>query len=95
MYKIGDTLVCICDFSFEWDVAMYSNKKGNKYRIRDIRTEINKELSYCIEVDKTSTGGLAGIWFNSVERYHKPFFSKHFISLAEWRDKQIESILND
>ena len=95
MYKRGDTVVCIENHSFVFEGQISSHKKGNMYHIIDIGRSGNGTYSYYVESDKSHPDpNNRGLWFYE----HKTkcgIFSEHFISLAEWRDKQIDSILNE
>jgi hypothetical protein len=101
MIKKGDKFVCIKDI-YEPDepgkpIAFF---KGNMYKVInyddfDDITCISVEENYYKFTEST------GMWFSgkfsipSVQQHFKRNIYDYFITLAEWRNQQIDSILND
>jgi hypothetical protein len=88
----GDKVVCIKDFS------LYDQKfiKGKLYQI----TQIYTELPCCYISGEIYHNNLNfGYTFHFETENNKPNFNKkfseYFITLAEWRDKQIDKILDE
>ena len=86
MIKAGDKVVCIEDYnSFIFDVIKQKYIKGKIYKIIDI----NGEYDIYIEGEIKNKNGWIGHWF------YTNSFSKYFIPLAEYREQQIKSVLDE
>ena len=98
MIKKGDKVVCIRDYSYlsPFDVIVFSFKSGNIYEIIDIGHKAYY-ISADINNNTLSISIYNGIWFSSstAAANNLEKFESHFITLAEWRDKQIDIILDE
>jgi hypothetical protein len=93
MIKEGDKVVCVREHIFYrggGTDAPLTHKQGKCYEVfkydpSDETVYINAEEQY------------AGLWFNLNHRNNGDIscLRNYFITLAEWRDKQIESILDE
>ena len=99
MLKEKDTLICIKDFIFhERTKNKYLYNKGDKYIIERIGkwskyqsslSKISKRRYFILDNNNIS-------WiFEENELPNLNTLSDYFITLAEWREQQIDSILNE
>jgi len=79
----GDKLICIETYIFR--LTEYFTQ-GKEYEILSVE---NKNL-YVISNGYTKTG----MWFGRSE-FDNKHFRKYFITLAEWREQQIKTILDE
>jgi hypothetical protein len=97
MIKAGDKVVCMQEHIFYrgggTDMPL-THKQGKcyevfKYDTSDETVYINAEEQYAPDVH--------GLWFNlnHCNNGDRSFLRNYFITLAEWRDKQINSILDE
>ena len=103
MIKVGDKVICINDYDLDLTVSdshtsyvdqiTHSYKIGKRYEITKIEdgmiyilADLNREENYFI-----------GVWFRTSDDKLFGFdvFYDYFITLAEWREQQINSILDD
>lgn len=96
MIKVGDKVVCIKDYSYKHsDTLTNSYKSGKLYEILKIYENIN---GVYISADLSSEEyHYVGVWFSMKSNKYTDFddFDDYFLTIAEWRDKQINSILDD
>ena len=78
--KIGDKVVCIKN------ITITDDRKWIKNTIYTITKKSNVYDEFYIACFAN-----IGAWFNEYEF----LYAEHFITLAEWRDKQINEILKD
>jgi len=61
--------------------------------------KINKENVYTLKYSVNTVAGtiyrIEGVWFTEENDGSNEYFYDYFIPLSEWRDKQIDSILNE
>ena len=86
MIKEGDKLICI------EDIWHYSNEyinfiKGKAYKIHRVGENIDAGRYYT----STENGVEATLCFNDTE---SSCYTENFVTLAEWRNLQIDSILD-
>ena len=82
MIKIGQKWIALCDT----DILGETNEVIHQFHIGDIITITN--------IDNNEVYP----YYTDIEDYlplNKPEIINNFITLAEWRDKQINSILDD
>lgn len=88
-YKIGDKFVCI-----KTDFINLNNEKS------EISDKVVGEIYTISNSDRVFKGHIVfdnylyWLEYNS-DHCIMRVFEDHFVSLAEWREKQIDSILND
>jgi hypothetical protein len=95
MIKKGDKVICIRDYSYisPYDGLVSSFKSGNIYEIIDID---HKAYYISADINNNALSIYNGIWFSSTTAANNlEKFESHFITLAEWRDKQINLILDE
>ena len=84
MIKEGDKVICINDFECLGYRSTLYYKEGKIYEIKRIDTKV----VYIISDD-----GADGVWFRIIKDGIK--FGDSFILLAEYREQQMKSILDD
>ena len=92
--KKGDIVLCIENVIFRSAFSSTDNiyfKKDESYTIVDINNDCGY-YSVCL-IDIFLGLGVQFYLEDKIQDYKK--FSDYFITLAEWRDKQINFILND
>ena len=99
MIKKGDKVICIKDHTYHGELTIRSFSVGKQYEILTIEKLKESEIvkSYYIEADMTNPDD-----FNSGLRFMcekevgaAKCFKDYFITLAEWRQQQIDKILED
>jgi hypothetical protein len=95
-YKVGDKLVCIKEHNYESSYGTHKHLKGNIYEVLNLR-KIDKLIYIKTEEKYAKFPFSEGIWFTLGGKNFsaRKKVSEYFISIAEWRDKQINSILDD
>ena len=101
MIKVGDKVVCVKSFTITGQKFF----KGKSYEVSIENFEYGcdryvKTLQEIYILGEVSNKVGGGYWFrinyeNNVGIKPKNSFREHFCSLAEWRDSQINSILDD
>jgi hypothetical protein len=95
--------------NFGWEVGDIILSKKERYgyddklkKFNDIKSFSSGESFEVIRFDSFDSFGIDLIWlYNKKYKPHGLFafrpeeFEEYFTTLAEWRDKQIDSILND
>ena len=96
MIKEGDKVVCMQEHIYHKNNTIITHKKGGIYNV--FIHDSSDNTMYITSEE----GHDSGLWFSSEYLPETPPFPKdipyvhdHFITLAEWRDRQINSILND
>jgi hypothetical protein len=92
MIKQGDKVLCIKDFISK-DEKSYI--KGNLYEVVMIHNLHLRIVTIQNYVEKTPTGTSTQINFFSIGHSSMNNFYEYFITLAEWRNQQIDKILED
>jgi len=94
----GDLVVCIKDAVYDINCETPTGitetlyKKGEFYEINEIKIIDDKNLY--VDIKRKDKDSSTGFWqLAQIEEWYK--FDEYFITLADWRDKQIDSILND
>ena len=90
--KKGDKVICIKDYIFEGKYTIKSYSIGKQYEI--VKVENDGE-SYYVEADMSIHDDLnCGLrFYYEKEIGNSKCFKNFFVTLAEWRDRQIDSIL--
>jgi hypothetical protein len=94
MIKVGDKVICIKNLSFKGkNQNECSYITGNKYEITRLYPPINSKLIYV----RTDIPVYNSDFRFRVDRetHLTKLFSDYFITLAEWREQQINSILDE
>jgi hypothetical protein len=96
MIKVGDKVICIEDYSCQGsyvDQITHSYKIGKRYEI----IKIEDEMIYILADLNKEDAIFIGVWFRICDDKLFGFdvFHDYFITLAEWREQQINSILDD
>ena len=97
MIKKGDKVICIKDAYYTVSLKpelLY--KCGEIYEINKINNIVMDDSYYTyIDIKRNDKKDASTGFYldNKIEEWYK--FSDYFITLAEWREKQINSILND
>jgi hypothetical protein len=93
MIKKGDKVFCIKEQEYIfYDGNRYTHLRGNIYEVLNIR--VSDKILF-IQTQE-NYNDINGLWFSLDDNNHyRKTFSDYFITLAEWRDKQIDSILED
>ena len=97
--KEGDIVVCIKDYAYVSklfngkDANIYSYTTNRQYKI----LTIGKDGKYFyIEADIKIESNNKGLRFSTKEELvNVKKFGNYFITLADWREQQINNILND
>jgi hypothetical protein len=90
MINKGDTVFCIKSFS----ITGQKFYKGKSYEIDCYYENYEIIQVYILGEIFNKSGG--GYWFRlNGKIVHNNKFSDYFMTMAEWRDKQINSILDD
>ena len=94
MIKKGDKVFCIKEQEYIFGGnRKHTHLRGNIYEVLNIR--VSDKLLY-IQTQENYNDSIDGLWFSLDDNNHnRKIFSDYFITLAEWRDKQIDSILKD
>ena len=87
-YKVGDKLVCFQDFFLEAIVGETVSPEPD-YVVGDI---ITIKSAY---VDSNTPYPIYALYKGEEHLFTVKEINDNFISVAEWRDEQINSILND
>ena len=98
MIKLGDKVVCIKDIIYNGEFTIKSYTKGKHYEILSVEIYQGNVDSYYVSADMTVHDDRnSGLRFSHLRGKigNLKCFEDHFITIAEWRDKQINSILND
>jgi hypothetical protein len=102
--KVGDKVVCIKDLIYKQEViacseyTIKSYTKGKHYEILAVEIYQANVDSYYVSADMTVHDDWnSGLRFSHLRGKigNLEYFYDYFITIAEWRDKQINSILND
>jgi hypothetical protein len=84
----GDSVICIKDHCYN---LYYFIRTGNKYEIIDSGND-----SVYIKVDFNKNKRYEGLWFSFIEEQgNLKKFSDYFITIAEYREQQIKTVLDD
>jgi hypothetical protein len=91
MIKTGDKVVCIKDMS---NIQHLNYTLHEIYSVSLIKHRIRYEYNsyYSIRIEDESK---IGWYFESIDLNNLLYFYDYFMTLAEWREKQINSILED
>lgn len=92
MIKQGDKVLCIKDFISKDEKSFI---KGNLYEVVMIHNLNLRIVTIQNSVEKTPTGTSTQINFFSIGHSPMDNFYEYFITLAEWRENQIDKILED
>lgn len=93
--KRANTIV-VCTQPFYDKVYNDTYIKGYKYTYLELMVGVDGINPYYPKINCNS-GGLSGASYTSVKETETtaPVYEDYYIYLAEWRDKQIDSILKD
>ena len=90
MIKEGDTVFCVKSFS----TIGQKFYRGKAYEINSYSESYGIIEFYILGEIANKSGG--GYWFRlNGKIVHNNKFSDYFMTLAEWRERQIDSILDD
>ena len=94
-YKKGDKLLCIKNLVYAGDEFYFTS--GKYYEISNAPISGHEIF---IQTIHKYVPIYRGLWFKTQKNEHSSGYSFHFlvdyfISLAEWREQQINSILNE
>jgi len=95
MIKQGDKVVCMHEHIFYrggGTSTPITHKKGNFY---DVCKYDSFDKTVYIGAEEQYSSDVNGLWFNLYNSHDRDCFYDYFITLAEWRDKQIDSVLDE
>jgi len=103
MIKEGDKVICIAWHMHSSNDEFYkvlTHKEGNWYEIA--RVDSSDDTVY-VTAEENYSDDVYGLWFNlksdATGNYEnsisRDYFADYFITLAEWRQQQIDKILED
>jgi hypothetical protein len=104
MIKVGDKVVCIKDynnFTFSKGLLLYTiiNKKGIVYNVVGISKSIDSSISnnqgYRVYISCDDCERNGSFFDITDDRINSLLFSEYFITMAECRENQIKTILDD
>jgi len=87
-YKSLKTCVCFLELRTAWG-SKYNKNQEYKYKILS-EEELKKQAADKLEPKPVVLNHPRG-----TDRFNIELFNKHFLDKAEWRNKQIDSILED
>jgi hypothetical protein len=87
MINVGDKVICLKDYVVYGFLSKHTYKENKIYEV--LTSEIGVS-QYRIFINDEEN---AGLWFDLIT--NKDFYSKYFITLAEWREQQIKIVLDD
>ena len=95
--KQGDKVVCIKEhihYRTNGTSIPLTHKIGNFY---DVKAYDPSDETLYISAEEYYSDDEHGLWFNlkSSANNDRDYFYNYFITLAEWRDRQIDSIFED
>lgn len=88
MIKAGDKVVCIKDDEHVYSTRKSTYREGVTYEV----LYTGESGAVCIKCDD---GGFDIYFIHRQLRSIARIFSDYFILLAEWREKQIKSVIDD
>ena len=91
--NIGDTLICIKDFNSSIADKTWTFTKGKQYKIDNIPKSLKGD-SHSVHVGADVTHNYGNIiYFSTIKGYNQNNFYDYFITLKDWRDKQLNKLI--